>query len=79
MENGEKVVQYLSRILRGWEFSFIGVLRKSIGNVTSWKLVLLSYYISWDFSSRLNTSLFSLDLGKEITFLNIYGPYIDKI
>lgn len=49
------------------------------GNITGWKKGSFSYINSWDFSSGLGTSLFYLELRKEITFLDIYGPYLDRV
>ena len=34
---------------------------------------------SWAFPTRLETSFFSLDIGKDIILLNVYGPYMDKM
>jgi hypothetical protein len=79
MTNRERVVHELSKILGSWEFSYIDAKGRLGGNITGWKKGSFSYTNSWDFSSGLGTSLFSLDLGKEITFLNIYGPYLDRV
>ena len=33
----------------------------------------------WALESKLGISLFSIDLGNELLFLNVYGPYFDRV
>jgi len=37
MIDGEKVINELSRILKGWDFFFIDALGRSRGNIIGWK------------------------------------------
>jgi hypothetical protein len=79
MTNGEKITQELSKMFCGWEFNFIDDIGRSQGNITRWKKCSFTLTNSWDFPTRLGISLFSLDLGKYISILNVYGSCMDRV
>jgi hypothetical protein len=43
MTDGEKVTQYLSKLLKGWDFSFVDALGWSWGLVTGCKTIIFLY------------------------------------
>lgn len=49
------------------------------GLIFGWRKQSFTYSNCWSFSSCLGTLLYSQYLGKELSFLNIYGPYTDKV
>jgi len=61
------------------EFSYINAIGRFEGNIIEWEKKSFTCTNSWAFSSGLGSSLFSLDLEKEITLLNIYGPYMERL
>jgi hypothetical protein len=79
MIDGIKIVHKLSKMLGNYEFSYIDVVGRSEGNMNGWRKC--SFYLtnSWAFSTSLGTTLSILDLGKELTLLNIYGPFLDRV
>jgi hypothetical protein len=76
---GRKSLKELSKLLRNWDLYFIDAIGRLGGNVTGWNKCSFTLTNSWAFPIGLGTSFFSLDLGKDITVLNVYGPYMDRM
>jgi len=75
----EAVKSKLEGMLPGWVFQCLDVRGRSGGIATGWNTRTVKIENVWGMDSVLGCSFFSSDTGEEITLLNIYGPYQDRI
>jgi len=69
----------LEGMLPGWVFECLDVRGRSGGLATGWNPKSIKMGNVWGMESVLGCSLSSTDIGEEITLLNTYGPYQDRI
>jgi len=69
----------LEGMLPGWTFECLDVRGRSGGLATGWNTRSIRIENVWGMESVIGCSLSSLDIGEELTLLNIYGPYQDRI
>jgi len=69
----------LEGMLPGWVFECLDVRGRSGGLATGWNSRTIKCGNVWGMESAIGCTLSSLGLGEEITLLNIYGPYQDRI
>jgi len=75
----EAVKSKLEAMMPGWVFHCLDVRGRSGGIATGWNPRTVKIVNVWGMDSVLGCSLFSSDIGEEITLLNIYGPYQDRV
>jgi len=75
----EAVKSKLEGMLPGWVFHCLDVRGRSGGIATGWNPRTVKAENVWGMDSVLGCSFLSSDIGEEITLLNIYGPYQDRI
>jgi hypothetical protein len=66
-------------MLENWEFNYIDVVGRSRGNIIGWRKDCFYLTNSWALFVGMGIDLIFLDLGKELTLLNIDGPYLDRV
>jgi hypothetical protein len=79
MCEGGRIITQLEKLFRGWEFTYINSKGCFVRLRTSYKARYLSLTNNWCFDLCLGIEFYPRNLGKEITFLNIYGPYKNKL
>jgi hypothetical protein len=81
ISNSEKITRELSKMFSIWDLNFTeaNAIGRSRGNLTRCKKCSFTLTNSWYFPTRLGTSHFSLDMGKDITIMNVCGPYMDRV
>jgi len=71
------VVNTLESLLLSWSFTAVDAQGRSGGLATSWKQRNCKLKNAWGFSSSIDLTIFSTDLGRSLTVINIYGPHQD--
>jgi exonuclease III len=74
----ESVVSVLESLLPGWDFAAVDARGRSGGLATGWLLKKCNCESVWGFESGIGLNFFSTDLGRSMTIVNIYGPYLDR-
>jgi hypothetical protein len=72
------VVAALESLLPGWSFVAVDAKGRSGGLATGWLLKKCNCEQVWGFESGIGLNVFSADLGRSLTLVNIYGPYSDR-
>ena len=78
MIEGCVLVQELEHLIHGWQFILVDAKGISSGLILGWKSCNFLFHNAWAMNSGLCVVLYSYDLQKEISFVNIYGPYLDR-
>jgi hypothetical protein len=72
------VVKTLETLLPGWMFATVDARGRSGGLATGWKKRNCKLETVWGFTSGIGLTIFSTDLGHNLTIINIYGPHQDR-
>jgi exonuclease III len=72
------VVKALETLFPGWMFAAVDARGRSGGLATGWKKRNCKLESVWGFVSGIGLTLFSTDLGRNLTVINIYGPHQDR-
>ena len=75
----DAIKRKLEGMLLGWVFECLDVRGRSGGLATRWNPKTVKLGNVWGMELVLGCTLTSTDIGEEITLLNIYGPYQDRI
>jgi exonuclease III len=74
----ELVVASLESLLPGWSFAVVDAKGRSGGLATGWSLKRCNCERIWGFESGIGLNIFSVELGRSLMLVNIYGPYVDR-
>jgi exonuclease III len=72
------VVKTLETLLPGWMFAAVDARGRSGGLATGWKKRKCKLENVWGFISGIGLTIYSIDLGHNLTVINIYGPHQDR-
>ena len=75
MIEGYVLVQELEHMIHGWQFISVDAMGRSGGLILGWKSCNFLFHNAWAMKVGLCAVLFSFDLHKEISFVNLYAPY----
>ena len=78
MIEGCVLVQDLEHLIHGWQFILVDAKGISGGLILGWKSCNFLFLNTWAMKAGLCAVLFSYDLQKEISFVNLYAPYLDR-
>jgi len=76
--DSSSVKAQLEKLLLGWEFDGLDARGRSGGLATGWRTKDFKCANMVGFDSGLGVQLFSVEFGKLLTVLNIYGPYNNR-
>jgi len=68
----------LENLFPGWEFEGVDARGRSGGLVTGWRTRECKCINIFGFEAGIGVKLFSQELGKALTVINIYGPYSNR-
>ena len=74
----EEVVRVLETLLSGWKFVAVDARGRSGGLASGWKVQSCRCDCSWGIYSGVGLLVWDSELGKALTILNIYGPYLNR-
>ena len=74
----EEVVRVLETLLPGWNFVAMDARGRSGGLASGWKVQSCRCDKSWGINSGVGLVVWDSVLGKALTILNIYGPYLNR-
>ena len=77
MIEGCVLIQDLELLIHGWQFISVDAKSRSGGLILGWKSCNFLFHNAWAMKAGLCAVLFSFDLQKEISFVNLYAPYLD--
>ena len=75
----EEVSCILETLLPGLQFVAVDVRDRSSGLALGWNLKSCRCDGVWSFSSGIGVDIFDAHLGKVLTILNIYGPFVKRV
>ena len=78
MIEGCVLVKDLELLINGWQFISVDAKGKSGGLLLGWKSRKILFQNTWAMTSGLCVVLHSFELQKELSFVNLYGPYLDR-
>ena len=78
MIEGGVLVQDLELMIHGWQFISVDAMGRSCGLIVGWKSCNFLFLNAWALKAGLCAVLFDYDLQKEISFVNLYAPYLDR-
>ena len=76
---GDIIKERLESWLVGWSFVTLDVRGRSGGLAVGWKLSTAKLLNSWGRDSVLGVELLSVDLGTQLSVINVYGPYLNRV
>ena len=74
----EVVIRVLETLLPGWIFVAVDARGRSGGLASGWKVQSCRCDCSWGINSGVGLVVWDSVLGKALTILNIYGPYLNR-
>lgn len=74
----EEVVRVLETLLPGWKFVAVDARGRSGGLASGWKVQSCRCDCSWGIFSGVGLEVWDTEIGKTLTILNIYGPYLNR-
>lgn len=77
--SSEDVVRILEAMLPGWKFVGLDARGRSGGVASGWNLKRCWCNFSWGIASGLGLEVWEAQVGRMITILNIYGPYLNRV
>jgi len=75
----EVIKSSLENIFPGWAFVVVDASGCSGGLASGWKFKNCNVENVWSVEFGIGPKMFVEDLGNFLTFLNIYGPYQDRV
>ena len=78
MIEGGDLVHELELMIHGWHFISVDALGRSGGLILGWKSCNFLFINAWALRAGLCAVLFDYELQKEISFVNLYAPYLDR-
>ena len=75
----EEVVRVLESLLSSWKFVAVDARGRSGGLASGWKMQSCRCDCSWGISSGVGLNLWIAEIGKTLTIINIYGPYLNRV
>ena len=78
MIEGDVLVQDLELMINGWQFISVDAMGRSGGLIVGWKSCNFLFITAWALKAGLCAVLFDYDLQKEISFVNLYAPYLEQ-
>ena len=79
MGNGLCLAAEMESMLAGWIFISLDAKGKSGGLLIGWRKRLFNLVNAWAMESGLSASLYSIEMKEVYCFMNIYGPYLDRV
>ena len=79
MGDGLNLAGEMELILSGWVFISLDAKGKSGGLLLGWRIRHFQLLSVWVVDSGLFASLYSIEMKKVFCFMNIYGPYLDRV
>jgi exonuclease III len=74
----ESVLATLESLMPSWSFVAVDAKGRSGFLATGWSLKKCNCERVWGFESGIDLNVFSVELGRSLTLVNIYGPYSDR-
>ena len=78
MIEGDALVQELEVMILGWKFISVDAMGRSGGLIIGWKSVNFLMLNAWALKAGLCVVLFDYDLQIDLSFVNLYAPYLDR-
>ena len=78
MIEGCVLVHELELLIHGWQFISVDALGRLGGLILGWKSCNFLFINAWALKAGLCAVLFDYGLQKEISFVNLYAPYLDR-
>ena len=75
---GDILIKDMKILLKGWQFVSIDAKCRSGGSLLGWRIRNFILMNAWAMSLSLYVVLHSIESQLDITFLNLYGPYLDR-
>ena len=79
MGDGLSLAGELELLLSGWVFISLDAKGKSGGLLLGWRIIHIQLLSAWAVDSGLFASLYSIEMKEVFYFMNIYGPYLDRV
>ena len=79
MGDGLSLAGELELLLSGWVFISLDAKGKSRGLLLGWRIRHFELLSVWVVDSGLFASLYSIEMKELFYFMNIYGPYLDRV
>ena len=79
MGDGFSLAGELELMLFGWVFISLDAKGKSGGLLLGWRIRHFQFLSAWAVDSGLFASLYSIEMKEVFCFMNIYGPYLDRV
>ena len=79
MGNGLCLAAEMESMLVGWIFISLDAKGKSGGLLIGWRKRLFNLVNAWAMDFGLSASLYSIEMKEVYCFMNIYGPYLDRV
>jgi len=76
--NSEDTVKILETLLPGWKFVGVDARGRSGGVASGWNMKRCRCDSSWGFQGGVGLDIWDALLGKLVTILNVYGPYLNR-
>jgi len=74
----ETMVKDLESLFPGWMFAAVDARGHSGGLATRWLKNTCNFEIFWGFESGIGPTFFSSWMWRNVTIINVYGPYQDR-
>ena len=79
MGDGFSLAGELELFLSDWVFISLDAKGKSGGLLLGWRIRHFQLLSVWAVDSGLFASLYSIEMKEVLCFMNIYGPYLDRV
>jgi len=76
---GDVIKERMESWLAGWSFVTLDVRGRSGGLAVGWNTREVKLINSWGVESVLGVEVLSIELGTQLSMLNIYGPYLNRV
>ena len=79
MGDGLSLAGEMESLLSGWVFISLDAKGKSGGLLLGWRIRHFQFLSAWAVDSGLFASLYYIEMKEVFYFMNIYGPYLDRV
>lgn len=73
------ITQSTEFLLIEWSFVAVDTRGHSVGMAMRWKIGACRFDNVWGFGLGIGVSIYYVELGKTLSLINVYGPYLDII
>jgi hypothetical protein len=77
--DGGEIFCDLGKLFGGWKFIHVDARERSRGLIIGWRVRILNFYNIYSFDLGLGVVIYYQELDNDVTCLNIYGPYIERV